>query len=271
MGAWLLYWWDIFLLTKDRIKDHWRTILFAYLCLPIADIFHYYNFGRTRASHEFDDMTITQIIPFTLGGIFLTIFYMFFIGPYRLHQQKIETIKNLSDDVKQYEDRTTPKVEFIFEEDKPPYKILDAGTPDKGIWKCRVSVQSKWHELLTDCAVILEAVSPSSERFIARKLKLASDNPADVLNTPCKQSFSLTPGGKELIDVVQVDMRPEANQVRLYIATEGHRDLQTDVHLPRGNYVFTLKAEAHVGNAAYESFVLETNHPPEPKFFRLKT
>lgn len=263
MSTWLSYWWNIFQLTIDRIKDHWRAILFAYACLPVADIFHYYTSGRAKASQAFEAMTLTQIIPFTLGGVFLTIIYMVLIEPWRFHQ-------TISAQIKHYENEASSKLRFV-SGDTPPYRVCESQTKDGTIWRFRVQVQNAWHEQLTDCAVILEGITPlAGDKFIARRLKLATDNPPDTLNVPYKQSFSLAPhGGKELIDVCQVDMRPGANKIRLFIATEGHRDLHNnEFYIPKDNYIFTVKAEANRGQACGVSFALETDKA-EPKFFPL--
>lgn len=214
---------------------------------------------------------MTQVFPLTALGILSTIVFMFVFAPYLLHKKTESKRQDLADQLKRFEERASPKVRFLLE-DRPPYKNLEASTPDGKIWRFRVHVRNTWHEQLTDCAVVLEGISPIvGTKFIPRRLKLASDNPPDVLNEPHRQSFSLAPiDGKELIDVCEVDMRPGANRTRIFIATEGHRDLNKELHIPNGNYIFTLKAEAHIGKSWGESFVLETNHT-EPKFFRLST
>jgi hypothetical protein len=200
---------------------------------------------------------------------------VFIEAGYQIGKQRQKEIDQTKKDrLKCFEERTSPKLRFLLE-DCPPYKNLEDSTPDGKIWRFRVHVQNTWHEQLTDCAVILEGISPIvgvvGEKFIPRRLKLASDNPPNVLNEPHRQSFPLAPiDGKELIDICQVDMRPGANRTRIFIATEGHRDLSQELYIPNGNYTFALKAEAHIGKSWGESFVLETNHT-EPKFFRLST
>jgi hypothetical protein len=270
-GGFLSYWYQILTVTKEQFKEYWMQIVSVYVVLLIADLFIYYVYGRAKASEWTWSSAMTQAFPFTILVVGTTVIFVLLIAPYLLNKKTQEKVNELNEELGRYEDQESPKLRF-FVADYPPYKILDGEGQGGKIWRFRVQVQNIGRDRLNNCAVILEGISPRTgqfaEKFLPRRLKLAADNPPDVLNTPHRQTFSLAPhAGKELIDVCQVDMRPDPNRTRIFIATEGYSDPYKEAYIRNGKYVLSLLAEADVGRPWGENFILDVEQP-EPKFTR---
>lgn len=250
--------------TKEGIQLLYPTCTF----IATALLYLAYEGWQRVKEHVLEFFFVTVAGQF-IGLPILFLFYRI-AAPFRVHRKSRKEIAKCQyekeEQAIQLKELTSSKLSLV-SEDRPPYKSLDGKTPDGSIWRFRVHVQNKSAYQLTDCAVILENISVwSGEKFIPRRLKLATDNPPDTLNIPHKQSFSLAPiDGKELIDLCQVDTRPGANRIRIFIATEGHRDLHNnEFYIPKGNYIFTLRAEANKGPSCGASFALEVDKA-EPK------
>lgn len=147
-------------------------------------------------------------------------------------------------------------LKFVFEH-RPPYEIIKyVGDSDK--WEsCKfgVGVKNIGQEYLKSCSVILQALSPSDGTWYPRPLKLAKDNPTDILNTSHIQSFPLYIGDEEIIDIVRIDKN--CKNMKICFAKEDQRDLHLKDTIPIGDFCFTLRAGAEIGGSFRQTYCLQ--------------
>ena len=87
------YWCQVWALTWNAFKDHYISIMVAYLALPSLDMLMYYQSGRSRASEAVAASMITQMFPLTVTLVLLTLGYIIFIAPYLLHRKDMQRIE----------------------------------------------------------------------------------------------------------------------------------------------------------------------------------
>lgn len=245
--------------TRDLFFDF--AVLLAVFIYNDVRIFR--DSGRSIANEVSLQTFWSSIYPTGLAFFMLFLFRLLIIAPFRIAQERQLQIVALSDILRKYEDRQAAKLHFVFSH-LPPYEIIERDTVDHRVWRFRVGVKNVWQERLHQCCVKLDAISPRGERFLSRNLKLATDNPGDVLNIPHKQAFPLNPDEQELIDVVLVHQRTNGPvQAEICYALEGVRDLQFPVDIVKQSqinveeYLLTLKAVCDMGRSASETYVVE--------------
>lgn len=245
--------------TRDLFLDF--AVVVAVFIYNDVRIFH--QLGRSAANEVSNQTFWSSIYPTGMAFLALFLFRLLIIAPFRIAQERQLKIVSLSDSLKKYEDRQAAKLQFVFSH-VPPYEILERDTTDLRVWRFRIGVKNVWQERLHQCCVKLDAISPRGERFLSRNLKLATDNPGDVLNIPHKQAFPLNPDEQELIDVLRIHQPTNGPvQIEICYALEGVRDLQFPVDIVKQSqiqveeYVLTLKAVCDIGRSASESYLVK--------------
>lgn len=100
--------------------------------------------------------------------------------------------------------------------------------------------------------------SPRGERYLPRPLKLASDNPPDLVGYVAHhKTFPINADDTELVDVVRVEQRKDTARIDICYAREGLRDISTDTGLVGDDsWVLTLIATAEIGKQTGEVLLL---------------
>ena len=263
------YWGRAFIWAWEAVKSHFLALMFSLAVFVVADVFLFKFYGRIAASKMEAQSALSEIIPGFIIFIFLLLGTLFVRAPVVIDRERREIIASLNQQIAHYQNRAAPKIAFVFEE-HPPYTVLEKQVGDDlKIWLFRVGVKNIWNERLADCSVKI-TVSPRGERSLPRPLKLASDNPPEVIsNVAHRKTFPLNADDTELIDVVRVEQRKDTARIDVCYAREGFRDISTDTGLIGGDSsVLTLIATAEIGKQTGESFVIKAN-PKEVIFTTL--
>ncbi len=261
------YWVRAFLWACQTLKSRFLDVMLSCAAVVVS-VFLLRFFGRTTPSKIDAQSVLSEMLPGFIIFVILLLGVLFFRAPIVIDRERRESIASLNQQIAHHEDRAAPKIEFLFEE-QPPYTVLEKQVGDDlKIWLFRVGVKNIWNERLNDCSVKI-IVSPRGERYLPRPLKLASDNPSELLgNIDHRKTFPLNVDDTELIDVVKVEQRKDTARIDVCYAREGLRDICTDAGLGNGEWVLTLIATAEIGKRTGESFVITAN-PKEVIFTTL--
>lgn len=275
MKLWLLERGD-YLLSALRVAYRLSRDLFIDFAILVSvfvynDVQTFREKGRSIADIVSANNLASSIVPTFLALLVLFTIRLLVVAPFRLHKNQQAAIAQLTDTLKTYQDRAAHKLTFVFEEHKYPYEILEKQSGnDLKVWLFRVGVKNLWHERLTQCSVKLESISPHGEKFLPKPMKLAVDNPPDVLNMAHQQTFAINADDTTLIDVVKVHQRPSGATAEVCYALEGIRDIRQASGLVGGDTWFlTLKAMAEMGKPFMQTFVIKAT-PTEVSFARFK-
>mgnify|MGYP003393153957 CR=1 FL=1 len=263
------YWIRAFVWAWQEVKAHFSALVVSLATFVVADVFLFRFYGRMTASQMEAESVLSEILPGIIIFIILLLVAVFVLAPVAIDRERRKNIASLNQQIAHFQDRAASKIAFVFEEN-PPYTVLEKQVGDDlKIWLFRVGVKNIWNERLSDCSVKI-TVSPRGERYLSRPLKLASDNPPDLVGYVAHhKTFPINADDTELVDVVRVEQRKDTARIDICYAREGLRDISTDTGLIGGDsWVLTLIATAEIGKQTGESFVITAN-PKEVIFTTL--
>lgn len=134
-----------------------------------------------------------------------------------------------------------------------PYELISEPLNEPGVVYrrlLRIGIRNSGNETMEGCRVELVDMPGWRNAFLPIRLKLRHDNPSDVLNIAHIQEFTISPNQVEFVDVASLNEADERSEIRLYYATQGHRNADYANLVPRGGYTLIIRAYGRVGSPA---------------------
>ena len=209
VGDLFRFWNEVFSLTWEYFAEYRKAIIISTVVLVIGDLLAYYFYDRATASEWSWSNAMTQVFPFTLLAVGMSVVFFLAVAPFLLNKKTSERLRISEDEKYALREKLTPVISVLYENDKKaPYYHTDERERFKLL---RIGIKNEGYTYLEGVRVKLMGVKqlkdgttkPLFNGQLPATLHLKGDNPPDGSMKEFLNEFSINARSTEYIDVVQ--------------------------------------------------------------------